>query len=253
MAGAPHGGVRPVSGREGPRPAPREQLLQVDDLTVRLVRVRRRRHLELRVSEAGALEVRGPWRCPAAAAREAVRQHQGWLRQTLARAQAAAARRPILGHGTRLPLLDEVLTLELRPALRAAVCRVGERLVVSGPEGDEALRRAALTRWYHREAPARLVPRLLALGQALGVAPTRVVVRGQRTRWGSCSARGTVSLNWRLLLVPEALADYVLVHELCHLRHMAHSPQFWGMVAQALPDWRERRTRLRRLQASLPL
>ena len=87
----------------------------------------------------------------------------------------------------------------------------------------------------------------------LGVRPSRLTIRGQRSRWGSCSGTGTVSLNWRLMLVPEALVDYVVVHELCHLRHMNHSPQFWEMVGGEIPDYLERRRRLDDLQRRLPL
>ena len=87
----------------------------------------------------------------------------------------------------------------------------------------------------------------------VGVRPQRVTIRGQRTRWGSCSTHGTISLNWRLLQVPGELVDYVLVHELCHLRHMDHSPRFWALVAETVPDHARRRARLDALQGTLPV
>jgi len=256
VAGAPGGALRTLStGRQGNRPsaASPRQALQVDDLAVQLVRVRRRRHIELRVSPEGEVEVRGPWRCSALAASEVVRRHHGWLRRTLSRLQGSPRHRPALVPGARIPLLDESLTLELRAGQRPGARRSGDWLVVTTPGADEATRREVLVRWYRREARDRLTSRLVALAGPLGVTPARVAVRGQRTRWGSCSARGTVSLNWRLLLVPAALADYVLVHELCHLRYLSHSPAFWAMVEGALPDWRERRARLRALGQALPL
>lgn len=73
----------------------------------------------------------------------------------------------------------------------------------------------------------------------------RIQIRSQKTRWGSCSSRGTLSFNWRLMLAPPAVLDYVVVHELCHLRHMNHSPQFWQCVEQILPDYKLRREWLR--------
>ncbi len=76
---------------------------------------------------------------------------------------------------------------------------------------------------------------------ALGVSYGRIAIRDQRTRWGSCSSRGTLSFNWRLVLAPLAVADYVVVHELCHLREPNHSPGFWRLVEARRPGYREPR------------
>jgi predicted metal-dependent hydrolase len=87
--------------------------------------------------------------------------------------------------------------------------------------------------------------------EALGVSYGRIEVRDQRTRWGSCSPRGTLSFNWRLALAPLEVLDYVVVHELCHLREANHSPRFWRLVAERRPDWREQRAWLRENGAEL--
>ena len=76
---------------------------------------------------------------------------------------------------------------------------------------------------------------------AIGVEPARVQIRDQRSRWGSCSTRGTLSFNWRLVLAPFEVLDYVVVHELCHLREPNHSRRFWKLVEMHRPDWREHR------------
>ncbi|MBV8256340.1 MAG: M48 family metallopeptidase [Actinobacteria bacterium] len=81
--------------------------------------------------------------------------------------------------------------------------------------------------------------------EALGVAYERIQVRDQRTRWGSCSTRGTLSFNWRLVLAPLDVLDYVVVHELCHLREPNHSRRFWSLVESRRPAWREQRAWLR--------
>lgn len=91
-----------------------------------------------------------------------------------------------------------------------------------------------------------LPPRLLALAARHGLTVTRVSIRNQRTRWGSCGRDGHISLNWRLVLMPDAVRDYVLLHELMHLRRMDHSPAYWALVAEACPWYLEARRWLRR-------
>ena len=112
--------------------------------------------------------------------------------------------------------------------------------------GDDELR-ALIERWYRREAATHLAGRVEHYSPRLDVRPSKVSIRGQRSRWGSCSGKGTVSLNWRLMMVPGELVDYVVVHELCHLRHMDHSPQFWALVGGTIPDYRQRRRRAQRI------
>lgn len=73
----------------------------------------------------------------------------------------------------------------------------------------------------------------------------RIAIRNQRTRWGSCSKRGNLNFNYKIALLPPYLADYIIVHELCHLAQMNHSKKFWDLVAQTIPDWKERRKEIR--------
>jgi predicted metal-dependent hydrolase len=110
------------------------------------------------------------------------------------------------------------------------------------PEVERDLRGRA-----KRELPARLLE--LAAGQGLAV--TRVSVRNQRWRWGSCSREGHICLNWRLIQMPDSVRDYVMIHELMHLKRMDHSPKFWKLVAEACPDFKTARTWLRRSQPDL--
>ena len=96
-----------------------------------------------------------------------------------------------------------------------------------------------------QRARQELPPRLLALAAAHGLSVTRVTVRNQRTRWGSCGRDGHICLNWRLVLMPDEVRDYVLIHELMHLRRLDHSPAYWRLVAAADPAYREARQWLR--------
>ena len=106
-----------------------------------------------------------------------------------------------------------------------------------------------------RDLAARQLPgRLLALAETHGLRAKveRVSVRNQRWRWGSCSRAGHICLNWRLMMMPDWVCDYVLIHELMHLKRMDHSPAFWKLVAQACPAYRDARRWLREHQRSAP-
>lgn len=92
-----------------------------------------------------------------------------------------------------------------------------------------------------RRAANELPAELLALAEAHAITVTRVSIRNQRSRWGACSSRGSITLNWRLILVPPAVREYVMIHELMHRREMNHSPRFWRHVATACPQYRDAR------------
>jgi predicted metal-dependent hydrolase len=100
-------------------------------------------------------------------------------------------------------------------------------------------------RVWRARAKAVLPGRLYELADRHGLAVTAVSIRGQKTRWGSCGRNGRISLNWRLMLMPDWVRDYVLVHELMHLRRLDHSPKFWRLVEAACPDYRVARQWLR--------
>ena len=235
------------------------------DVPYVLKRVPRRRHVQLFLNDKGTIEVRAPWRFSLLRARKALHENAEWVLRVLESRRAKLARRPRLITGAHLPYLDESLCLDVRPPVRidlfddsrtrrGRVERRGPVLQVSTTSaGDDDELRGLLEGWYRKEAAAHLSHRIVHYASRLGVRPSRVTVRGQRSRWGSCSAKGTVSLNWRLMLTPGELVDYVVVHELCHLRHLNHSPRFWAMVGGILPDYQCRRRRLNALQDHLPL
>jgi len=125
-------------------------------------------------------------------------------------------------------------------------------LLVSGPIEDEASCRDALTRWLMRQTRNSLIPRLQDISLRTGLRYQRALVRRQTTRWASCSARRTISLNAKLLFLPPDLVDYVLVHELCHLDQMNHSKRFWDLVRRHHPDFRKHKGQLRELWRSIP-
>ncbi len=112
---------------------------------------------------------------------------------------------------------------------------------------------AALEKRYRRAAHEYIPARVAYFQQFTGGRYDKITIRDQKTRWGSCSSNGTLSFNYRLMLAPPKILDYVVVHELCHLKHMNHSPAFWQAVEDVLPDYRERKQWLKEHGSELTL
>ena len=146
-----------------------------------------------------------------------------------------------------VPYLGDTLELVPQPG-RQRVHRDGTRLIV--PAGDPRL---ALERFYRRAARAEIEPRLDRAAALAGTLYPGLDIRAQRTRWASCSAAGHMSFNWRLLLAPERVLEYVVWHEVCHLQIHDHSARFWALVGRHWPAYREDRAWLRHHGATLVL
>jgi len=121
---------------------------------------------------------------------------------------------------------------------------VQDILIVSLRPGNGRLN-IALERWYRMQAAELMKKKVDELSARLGISYTRLTIRGQKTRWGSCSRKGNLSFNWKLLMAPEPVIDYVIIHELTHLREMNHARRFWQLVAEQCPHWRKHRKWLR--------
>jgi predicted metal-dependent hydrolase len=193
----------------------------------------------------GAVEVVLPRWAGQAEAESAVVELRPWIERRLA--EAAEARAHVEARGSTVPYLGEALEL-VPQAGRERVHRRGDLLLV--PAGDA---RDALERWYRRQARAEILRRLEEACAAIGCEFTRLTIRDQRTRWGSCSTTGAMSFNWRLLLAPVPVLDYVVWHEACHLVVMDHSDRFWRLLGRHVPGYREPQRWLRRHGATLVL
>ena len=162
----------------------------------------------------------------------------------------------MLEHGSGVPYLGRELLLRVRVEpgrVRPYVGRRGDVLSVKvGRHGTEAVR-DALERWYQRRARVEVAARLDAATRRAGTSYTKLTIRSQRTRWASCSSRGAMSFNWRLLLAPEEILDYVVEHEVAHLEVMDHSQRFWKLLASRCPDYRRHERWLRQNGPALRL
>jgi predicted metal-dependent hydrolase len=211
---------------------------QIVEYTIR--RARRRRSITLTIDEHG-LRVGAPLRASGREIEAVLQQHARWVLRTLAR---WSGRRPApcsWRNGETLFLLGTALRLELRAAA-GAVERHGDTLTAGG---DENALRTKVAEWYRHEALVCFEQRIARYAGALNVRVSGLRLSQARTRWGSCGPDGRVALNWRLIQMPLTLVDYVVVHELAHLHEMNHSPRFWRVVENILPDYAERRAALR--------
>jgi len=234
-------------------PAPVMPAAPVAPMAPRLVRHPRARQYVLRVLPDGTPRVTIPrWgsKREALAFLEAQRDWVARQRTKQAeRARIAPGREWVDGH--TLLLGGRAVTLRRGSARRAGVVAGDEVLVVTPRPGDAENLRPMAAAWLLARAKHELPPRLLDLAARFDLAVTRVSVRNQRARWGSCATGGRISLNWRLVQTPDAVRDYVLIHELMHLRQPNHSARFWALVARACPDHEVSRRWLRAHEAAL--
>ncbi len=220
---------------------------------------RRKKTVQISIS-GGAVVVSAPWRTPNREIQAILLERSGWILGKL----AADVQQPPplrLVTGDTLPYLGQDMPLVVEDAdIRKPSARLdGGRLLVqtlrnlAGDERREAVR-AALESWYRAQAAELLADSVARWLPVMGRSEMpRVLVRQQRTRWGSCSSDGTLRFSWRLAMMAPELIDSVAVHELAHLDVMNHSPDFWAVVLRAMPDARQRRKRLDEAGRRLPL
>jgi len=205
----------------------------------------RARRVRVNVHAHSGVEVVLPARASERAAAAAVSELRPWIERRLEEARQALE--AISARGATLPYLGTSLALTPQ-AGRTRVHRRGERLLV--PARDPG---PALERFYRRAARGEIAARLDRATALAGSAYSGLAIRAQRTRWASCSPGGQMSFNWRLLLAPERVLDYVVWHEVCHLEILDHSPRFWRLLEHRWPGYREDRDWLRRNGATLVL
>jgi predicted metal-dependent hydrolase len=215
------------------------------DIPYTVRRSTRARRVRVNVHAHTGVEVVLPPRVPERAAAAAVHELRPWIERRLA--EVREVRERIAARSGTLPYLGSTLELVPQPG-RTRVHRTGERLLV--PDGDA---RGALERFYRRAARAEIAPRLDRACARAGSSYDGLSIRAQRTRWASCTADGHMSFNWRLLLAPERVLEYVVWHEVCHLEILDHSPRFWALVERHWPGYRDEREWLRRNGGTLVL
>jgi predicted metal-dependent hydrolase len=227
----------------------------VSSVPYRIRRSDRARHARILVGGDG-VEVVVPRRFPLRQVEPFVEEKRQWIERTLRRMRESEAEYPParLEDGGALPYLGERLYLTVRverSRSRPHVARRADGLRVALPPGGSL--REAVEGWYRRRAREEVSTRLDAAVARAGASYTSLQIRGQRTRWASCSSSGAMSFNWRLLLAPAEILDYVVEHEVAHLQVHDHSRRFWDLLASRCPSWREHERWLRRHGHALKL
>jgi predicted metal-dependent hydrolase len=206
---------------------------------------RRSRHLRITVSARNGLTVTRPPHVSLAQAAAFVDSRREWIERQMAKLDVVEPATP--PQTLHLRLTDESLQVQYieTPRTAARLHEAANRLTLHlDPERPEN-GRAALRAWLKRRAHAALEPRLKQLSTGLALPYNQLSLRLQRTRWGSCSNRRNISLNAKLLFLPEPLVRHVLIHELAHTVHLDHSAAFWALVERHDPHWRTHRDALR--------
>ncbi|MBI1174910.1 MAG: DUF45 domain-containing protein [Sideroxydans sp.] len=208
---------------------------------------KRRRSIGLSIDDRG-LTVSMPLRASEKWLHSVLQQKARWIVEKLADWQAHKPPEvPLWIDGQFIKFIGEPLTLRVVPSLFDAPPLLrGRQLFVHVTDGaNQQVVEQVVAQWYQREAEVLFRQRVAHYAPLMGVSPSVVALSSARTQWGSCTARGTVRLNWHLIKMPLRLIDYVVVHELAHLVEMNHSPAFWQVVATVCPDYGRRRGELK--------
>lgn len=206
---------------------------------------KRARRINLKIDPTEGLEIVLPEGFSADKVEPILRERRHWIVKNLERHSVPER---TFETGEILPFMGEDHQLEItttKSAKRTTIGRQGGWLRVRVREGlhphdqREEVRKA-LEKWYRKQAKSYIPERTAELAARYGFADElqKVTIKGQKTRWGSCSSNGNLNFNWRLMMTPPEAIDYVIVHELCHLREMNHSARFWAWVAEFCPNYR---------------
>lgn len=208
-----------------------------------------RRTMAIRIDPQRGVVVRVPKKAKDREIQQLLEKKISWISKHLSLARQRASEIPrhnfmagdiFLYRGEEYSLVFEV-TKKTHIEIAGHYIIVGLRQDITKDRIPEIIRR-----WYIAKAREFFNERVAVYSPNIGIEPSRIFVRGQSKRWGSCSSRGNLNLNWKLVMAPPVILDYVVVHELCHLWHPNHGPEFWRLVGDIMPDYARHREWLKR-------
>ena len=215
---------------------------------------KRRATIQIRIRSVDQLEITAPFGVSISRIEKLLEERTPWISRHMKRLDAIAANpaNKCLTHGAQLLFEGRAHTLVLWPdggsaarvSLTASEIRVHLPYLVG--EDQDPLVCELLRDWYIKTAGKLLIDRTQFWASLIGVSPTKIRLKEQKTRWGSCSRAGSINYNWRIVMAPPEVLDYLVVHELCHMREPNHSAAYWRHVARWLPGYAMHRRWLRR-------
>jgi len=219
----------------------------------------RAKRLQVRISPLCEVEVILPHRMSPRHVAPFVDQNRCWIAETRERLMAergyCAGMERILPGRIGLPAIGKSYSVHFHPGAVSRLCIAhlpGDDPVIKLTASDEHGACEKLQDWLTRQARSHLPPWLQAVSRDLGISYGKVSIRAQKTRWGSCSTKGTISLNRALLFLEPHLVRYLMIHELCHRVHMNHSSRYWRLVARFAPEYRDYEKQLNRAAQAIP-
>lgn len=212
-----------------------------------VIRTNRRKSADIRVQD-GAVSVIVPIATSPEKIDQLLATKRRWIKEklTLHQESTPASSKEYVS-GEAFAYLGRNYRLKVEKGNFAPVKLINGRLLVTLPQGSEQphMVRNALVRWYKRQAQNKLTDKVERFAPTVGVAPAGVSIKTFRSRWGSCTARGKLEFNWQIMMAPNRMVDYVVIHELCHLIRHDHSPEFWREMGRVMPDYQACRDWLR--------
>ena len=212
------------------------------DLSIEVVRTKRRKTASIKVID-GSVQAIVPDQLSNSRIENIIRKRTAWIgRKLQEQSQAVTPKPKEYVSGESFTYLGRNYRLKVIRGNDRAVKLKGGYLEVGVPEkSKDGEIRNALVEWYKTHALERLTEKTNRYARIIGVSPNSISVRDYKARWGSCSSKGEIFYNWRIIIAPHHIVDYVVVHELCHLKHPNHSPIYWKSVRRVSPDYKEHR------------
>lgn len=215
--------------------------IDINDLPVEVVRSPRRKTLAIKIRE-GKVSLHLPKLMPLWLAKQFVLRKQQWITLKLQDYQQRPPPR-IFDQDALHPFLGDFYPLKISYDIKRQRCHVAfdqQQFKIQAPDtATQTDIHQALVRWYRRQADKLLIARAEHLEAQTGLTPNQVQIKTYKARWGSCNGRGDIQLNWQLIQASQNIIDYVIIHELCHLKQHNHSAAFWALVAQFDPNYHD--------------
>ena len=230
--------------------------IHCDDFTAEIVRTQRRKTAAIKVV-SGKVSVIVPKFLSLAEIESLVHKKQGWIKEKLALQQQTLSIEPKkFISGEIFTYLGDGYPLKIIESSSPSINFQQKTFIISvknKTQNNAALIKKLLLQWYQQQAEVQLLEKTAAYAKLIGVKPSAVKVKSFKARWGSCSHTAEIKYNWKIIIAPEAIVDYLIVHELSHIIHHNHSPNFWQTVAFYLPDYKNYRQWLKLNGAQLEL